>query len=175
METLLESHRHRPDSRARTRGLTLKAADRPTLEGWARSQTWPHRQVQRARIRRALAAGQTLAAVGTEVGVTEDTVATWRDRYLAAGRDGWHDRPRRGGPPTYTEADRQARWQKLREAPPDGHTRGSLSLMARATGIATGHRQRGWAEAGLQPHRVRTFQLSNDPQCEAKRRAVIAV
>ena len=146
---------------ARTRGLTLQAADRPTLEGWARSRTRPHRQVQRARMLLGLAEGRTLAVVGRAVGVTEDTVAAWRDRYLADGLDGLQDRPRSGCPPTYTEADRQAMWQKLQEQPPDGHTRWSLSLMARETGI--------------QPHRVRTFKLSDDPQFEAKLRDVIAL
>ena len=108
---------------ARTRGLTLQAADRPTLESWARSRTRPHRQVQRARLLLALAEGRTLAAVGRAVGVTEDTVATWRDRYLEDGLEGLQDRPRSGCPPTYTEADRQAMWQKLQEEPPDGYTR----------------------------------------------------
>lgn len=160
---------------ARTRGLTLQAADRPTLENWARSQTWPPRPVPRARMWLAWVEGQTLAAVGAAIGVTEDTVATWRDRYLAEGLNGWHDRPRRGCPPTYTEADRQARWQQRRADPPEGHTRGRLSLRARETGLATGHLPRWWSEAGLPPHRVRTCQLSDDPQCEAQRRDVMAV
>ena len=164
METLWEPHRHRLESMARIRGLTLQAADRPTLEGWARSQTRPHRQGQRARILLALAQGQTLAAVAAAVGVTEDTVAAWRDRYLEAGLARLQDRPRSGCPPTYTEAD-----------PPDGHTRWSLSLMARETGISTGHLQRWWSAAGIQPHRVRTFKLSDDPQFEAKLRDVLAV
>ena len=51
----------------RTRGLTLPAEDRPNLESWARSQTLP-RQMQRARMLLGLAAGKTLAAVGTVVG-----------------------------------------------------------------------------------------------------------
>ena len=175
MGAILEPHGHRLENMARIRGLTLQTTDRPTLEDWARSQTRPHRQVQRARILLALAQGQTLAAVAAAVGVTEDTVAAWRDRYLEAGLDGLQDRPRSGCPPTYTEADRQAMWQKLQEDPPDGHTRWSLSLMARETGISTGHLQRWWSAAGIQPHRVRTFKLSDDPQFEAKLRDVLAV
>ena len=47
--------------------------------------------------------------------------------------------------------------------------------MARATGISTAQLSRWWSAAGIQPHRVRTFKLSNDPQFEAKLRDVIAV
>ena len=171
----LEAPQTRVGEHGRDTRLTLQAAARPTLEGWARSQTRPHRPGQRARLLLALAQGQTLAAVAAAVGVTEDTVAAWRDRYLEAGLDGLQDRPRRGCPPTDTEADRQALWQKRQADPPDGHTRWSLRLRARTTGISTGHLPRWWSAAGSQPHRVRTFKLSDDPQCEAKLRDVLAV
>ena len=81
---------------AHPRGLTLRSGDRPVLEQWARSQTRPHRQVQRARMLLGLADGRTLAAVGAAVGATHDTVASWRDRYLAEGLAGLADRPRGG-------------------------------------------------------------------------------
>lgn len=138
----------------RAKGLSIRAADRPPLEPWARSQTLPHRQVQRARIVLALAAKKSLVQVATEVGVVEATVTTWRNRYEAEGLDGLRDRPRSGCPPTYTAADRDAQW--------------SLSLRARATGISQAHWPRWWAEAAVQPHRTRTFKRSHDPQFEAK-------
>ena len=160
---------------ARTRGLTLPTTDRPTLESWARSQTLPHHQVQRARMLLGLAAGRTLAAVAAATGTSDETVARWRNRYLAEGLEGLADRPRSGRPPTYTDADREAMWKKLQADPPDGHTRWSLSLMARETGISTAQLSRWWSAAGIQLHRVRTFKLSDDPQFEAKLRDVIAV
>ena len=107
---------------AHPRGLTLRTGDRPVLEQWARSRTRPHRQVQRARMLLGLAAGKTLAAVGAEVGATHDTVAAWRDRHLAEGPAGLEDRPRRGRPPVYTDADELAMWRRLRSEPPDGRT-----------------------------------------------------
>ena len=93
---------------ARTCGLTLPAADRPTLESWTRSQTLPHHQVQRAHMLLGLAAGQTLAAVAAATGASDETVARWHNRYLAEGLEGLADRPRSGRPPTYTDADREA-------------------------------------------------------------------
>ena len=50
-----------------------------------------------------------------------------------------------------------------------------LSLMAQETGISTAQLSRWWSAAGIQPHRVRTFKLSEDPQFEARLRDVIAV
>ena len=122
-----------------------------------------------------LAAGRTLAAVAAATGTSDETVARWRNRYLAEGLEGLADRPRCGRPPTYTDADREAMWKKLQADPPDGHTGWSLSLMARATGISTAQLSRWWSAAGIQPHRVRTFKLSHDPQFEAQLRDVIAV
>ena len=66
-------------------------------------------------------------------------------------------------------------WKRLRDASPDGHTCWSLSLMARATDISTAQLSRWWSDARVQPHRVRTFKLSDDPRFEAKLRDVIAV
>lgn len=66
-------------------------------------------------------------------------------------------------------------WKKLRDDQPDDHTCWSLSLMARETGNSTAQLSRWWSDARVQPHRVRTFQLSGDRRFEAKLRDVIAV
>ncbi len=73
-----------------------------------------------------LANGQTLVAVAAAVGASEETVARWRNRYLAEGFEGLADRSRSGRPPTYTDADREAMWKRLQADPPDGHPRWSL-------------------------------------------------
>lgn len=58
---------------------------------------------------------------------------------------------------------------------PSDHTYWSLSLMARETGLATAQLSRWWSVACIPPHRVRTFKLSDDPQCKTQLRDVIAV
>jgi hypothetical protein len=40
--------------------------------------------------------------------------------------------------------------------------------MARVAGISRTSVQRIWAEAGLKPHLVRQFKISNEPQFEEK-------
>ena len=47
--------------------------------------------------------------------------------------------------------------------------------MARAAGVSISSVQRIWRAHGLQPHRVRQFKLSNDPEFVDKLRGVVRV
>jgi len=47
--------------------------------------------------------------------------------------------------------------------------------MAKAVGISVSSVQRIWRAHGLQPHRVRRFKLSNDPQFVAKLRDIVGL
>ena len=53
--------------------------------------------------------------------------------------------------------------------------RGGLDLGAEAVGISVSSVQRIWRAHGLQPHRVRRFKLSNDPQFVAKLRDIVGL
>ena len=53
------------------------------------------------------------------------------------------------------------------ETPPDA-THWSVRTMAKAVGISRTSVQRIWAEAGLKPHLVKRFKISNDPAFEEK-------
>src|ERR1700731_2085423 len=47
--------------------------------------------------------------------------------------------------------------------------------MAEQVGVSTSSVQRIWRSHGLQPHRVRQFKLSNDPQFAAKVRDIVGL
>ena len=49
------------------------------------------------------------------------------------------------------------------------------SAMAKAAGISVSSVQRIWRTHGLQPHRVRQFKLSNDPQFAAKLKEIVGL
>ena len=51
--------------------------------------------------------------------------------------------------------------------PPGETTYWTGALMARAAGLSVSSVHRIWRAHGLQPHRVRQFKLSNDPQHRA--------
>ena len=59
--------------------------------------------------------------------------------------------------------------------PPTEATHWTATMMAKATGISVSSVQRIWRAHGLQPHRVRQFKLSNDPQFVAKLRDVVGL
>ena len=51
---------------------------------------------------------------------------------------------------------------------PPGHTHWSCRSMAKRVGVSPATVQRVWSELGLQPHRVDTFKVSNDPRFAEK-------
>ena len=61
------------------------------------------------------------------------------------------------------------------QAPPHEATHWSAAAMAKAVGVSPSSVRRIWAGQGLQPHRVRTFKLSNDPQFADKLKDVVGL
>ena len=59
--------------------------------------------------------------------------------------------------------------------PPGETTHWTAAAMARASGISVSSVQRIWRSHGLQPHRVRQFKLSNDPQFAAKLHDIVGL
>jgi hypothetical protein len=57
---------------------------------------------------------------------------------------------------------------KTANEPPTNATHWSRAAMAAEMGISPSSVGRIWAEAGLKPHLVRRFKISNDPQFEEK-------
>ena len=60
-------------------------------------------------------------------------------------------------------------------APPAEATHWTAAMMATALGISVSSVQRIWRAHGLQPHRVRQFKLSCDPQFVAKLRDIVGL
>src|SRR5206468_8661300 len=59
--------------------------------------------------------------------------------------------------------------------PPGEVTHWTAGAMAKATGISVSSVQRIWRRHGLQPHRMRQFKLSNDPQFAAKLKDIVGL
>jgi transposase len=160
------------------RVVTLRRGDRARLERLVRTRTTPHRVVERAQIVLASADGQSGSAICERLDVARPTVSLWLDRYAQDGLDALlADRPRSGRPKRITPADEQAVVDRtLRTVPPaDVATHWSTRLMAQATGFHHATIARIWQAHGLQPHRVRRFKLSRDPQFVAKLRDVVGL
>jgi transposase len=139
----------------------------------------PAGHVQRARMVLLAADGLPNAEIGRQVGMTRQTVISWRARYEAGGIDALADLPRSGRPPVVDEAAVVV--ATLNPPPPElGVTHWSARLMSdhlRGEGMPVSFAEvaRIWRDWGLQPHRIETFKFSTDPRLEAKIRDVVGL
>ena len=106
-------------------------------------------------------------------GKSKTCVWRWQERFAEEGCDGLlrdKTRPSRI-PPLGAEVAERVVALTLTD-PPAETTHWTAAMMAKAAGISVSSVQRIWRAHGLQPHRVRQFKLSNDPQFvdEAARR-----
>jgi transposase len=107
------------------------------------------------------------AEIARRVGVTRQTVISWRARYERRGVDGLVDAPRSGRPRT---VDHRAIVAATLRSPPKsmGVTHWSSRLLARRLRIGDATVARAWREYGVQPWRAETFKFSTDPELVAK-------
>jgi transposase len=82
--------------------VVMSGAVRRVLTRRARGQKTPHRDKIRAQIVLLAAGRWSNAAIAVEVGVTVDTVRTWRGRFAAEGLAGLADRVRSGRPARFS-------------------------------------------------------------------------
>jgi transposase len=102
-------------------------------------------------------------------GKSKPCVWRWQERYIEEGVDGLlRDKTRPSRVPPLSEDVKLAVLTKTAsETPPDA-THWSRASMAKAVGISPSSVGRIWRAAGLKPHRVDTFKVSNDPEFEEK-------
>ena len=77
-------------------------------------------------------------------------------------------------PPLGTEVEQHVVARTL-EDPPGETTHWTAAAMAKESGISVSSVQRIWRKHGLQPHRMRQFKLSNDPQFAAKLHEIVGL
>lgn len=156
--------------------LNLTEVERSELERVARRPSTPQAMAQRCRVvllddREDM----TLAEIGEEIGMREQTVLKWRTRFLKDRMAGLGDKPRPGVKKTITdEVVAEVVRRTLHEKPPDA-THWSLRSMERASGVSRSSVNAIWRAFNLQPHRSETFKLSTDPNFVEKTRDIVGL
>jgi transposase len=89
--------------------------------------------------------------------------------------DGLVDAPRPGAPRSISDEDVERVIAQTLEETPKNATQWSTRLMAEATGLSQSSISRIWRAFSLQPHRLDTFKLSNDPLFVAKVRDIVGL
>jgi len=156
--------------------VSLSEADRATLEGWTRRRKTAQALATRARIVLACAeAGATNGAVAAALGVSRQTVVTWRKRFAKRGPDGLLDEPRPGAPRSITDEQVERAVVTTLEGTPPNATHWSTRSLAQAVGLSQSAVVRIWHAFALQPHRSETFKLSRDPLFVDKVRDIVGL
>jgi transposase len=142
---------------------TMKAA----LDQLVRSPSAPPGLVQRSRIVLAAAAGRTNQQIAGELQMPEVTVSKWRRCFASQGLGGLQVAPRSGRPAKHGPEIVQ-RVQNRACQQPEHYSRWSVRTLAQDLKLPRSTVHQILVASDLQPHRIRTFTFSPDPDFAAK-------
>lgn len=155
--------------------IELSEVQRATLRRWARSRKTEVRLVQRAKIVLLAADHLSNKEIARQLGTDPGTVGRWRRRFAAGGLEAIQkEAPGPGRAPSPRLVSRILK-KTTQEKPPGGATHWSTRTLAAAVGTGKDTVQRVWKQHHLQPHRTKTFKVSNDPHFEEKLRDVVGL
>jgi transposase len=159
------------------KGITVEVtpADRARLQSIIRDRNSPQKHVWRAQIIVLTADGVGTTAITRAVGKGKTVVWRWQERFMDQGVEGLtrdKTRPSRIPPLPAETVDRVV---ALTNQTPPHATHWTAPAMAKAVGISRSSVRRIWKGHGLQPHRVRSFKLSNDPKFAEKLKEVVGL
>ena len=158
-----------------TKPLILTEEHKTKLEMIARRPKTDQRTAQRARIVLGCARGWSNQAVAARLGVTAQSVGTWRERFRSGGLDALGDLPRSGQPRKITDAKVEEVITRTLEKRPKHATHWSTRTMAKASGLNQNAIVRIWRAFGLKPHLQENFKLSSDPFFVEKVRDIVGL
>src|ERR671910_2053390 len=156
--------------------IVLSAAERATLEAWARATSIERRRVERARIVLLAAAGLASRAIARELGCRHHTVSKWRVRFARERLAGLADAPRSGKPKTYDAAVDRRILALLDRPPPAGFARWTAPLIAQELGdVSDQHIWRFLRAQRIDLAGRRSWCLSTDPEFVAKAADIVGL
>ena len=110
--------------------LHLGDSELSSLTALISSGQLPAKVFRRATALLELSRGKSLGEVSTTLNTSYQTVAAWRDNYVARGLECLQDAPRSGRPVRIDGAQRAKITALACSTPPEGHARWSLRLLA---------------------------------------------
>jgi transposase len=147
--------------------IVLGSVQKSELHGWVQAPSTPQSLALRARVVLRASKGESNQRIALGLGLPQITVSKWRRRFAAQGLDGLRDAPRSGRPVKHGPEV----WQRVQHRvcqQPKFQSRWSVRTLAREVGLPSSTVHSMLRASGLQPHRLRTFTFSPDPDFEAK-------
>src|SRR5215210_5914638 len=156
--------------------IALSAFDRRRLEAIVGNRNAPQKHAWRAEIVLLSAGGLGTVEIMRRTGISKTCVWRWQERFAEVGVDGLlqdKTRPSRVPPLGPGVIDKVVALTAIE--PPHQTTHWTAAAMAKAVGMSVSSVQRIWAAHGLEPHRIRTFKLSRDPQLAERLKDVVGL
>jgi transposase len=155
--------------------IRLSEEDRVQLEAIARSRSLPAALVRRAHIVLLSTDGVGGTEIARRCALSRPTVNLWRRRFCEHGIAGLHAELRPGRPRSVDDERVAELINTALNCKPRGGTHWSVRTLAEATGIAPSTVHRYISLFGVQPHRSKSFKLSNDPFFIEKVRDIVGL
>lgn len=161
--------------RPRKQEIKLSETERTELQSLARSRALPAALVRRARMVLMSAEGQDNSTIAQTLGVSKPTVGMWRKRFLLRGIAGMYGEKPSGRPRSHDDEQVATLMRRALTSQPKDATHWSTRSFAKASGLSKSSVQRYFALFGIQPHRSKSFKLSNDPFFVEKVRDIVGL
>jgi transposase len=156
--------------------IKLSVDEREELQRLVSDGQTPQRLALRARVVLLAADGIPNMQVAERLDVSRPTVISVRKRFELQGLRGLiKDRSRPPGRRRTDAATVKKIVDATRQMTPPGATQWTTRSMAAWAGVSHMAVQRIWKQHGLQPHRIETFKVSNDPQLAEKVRDIVGL
>lgn len=153
----------------------LDEKTRNTLEKLAASRTVSARESQRAKLILLYYDGVSKSEISRRLDIHRSRVIDWIRRFEEEGLSGLNEKAGRGRKESYSAEDRQRIVETVCAAPKKGLSRWSVRTLAAHLGMDKDKVHRVLKEHKLQPHRLRTFNFSPDPQFGEKLLEVVGL
>ena len=147
--------------------IRLEPVVEATLHQLVRAPSTPQALAQRSRIILGAAAGESNQTIAAKLGLPAITVGKWRRAFATRGLDGLQDAPRTGRPAKHGQ-DVWARVQQRVCQQPAVYSRWTVRTLGAIWACRPRRSIEMLTASHLQPHRVRTFTFSPDPDFETK-------
>ena len=158
-----------------TQRVELVAGEREALEALRKRQRSARSLAFRAGIILGCAKGSTDKEVAKQLRTTNSTVGFWRKRFNRGRLEALYDEPRVGAPRSISDQRTEEVITKTLESIPKNATHWSTRGLAQQLGMSQSSVSRIWRAFGLQPHRSKSFSLSQDPQLSEKVRDIVGL
>jgi transposase len=131
--------------------------------------------VRRARLILMLGEGESFTSIRKTLGCNRSYITRWKQRFLEQGLSGLYSRHQGRSVQKRTPKLEARILSWTRKPPTDGSTHWSCRKLALHLGVDHMMVARVWKRAGLQPHRIERYMLSNDPEFESKATDIIGL